>query len=816
MKRQIIVILSIFIWFFGFTFADLEISNYQILWQIQKDWTINVQENIDINFFDSMHWLIRQIPLIYTVKDTKFQLFVDNVSVPNYKWTVNNYTNETTIRIWDENTYVNWEKEYNINYDIYGLIKNFSGMWYSELYWDVIGYDWANDINQVQIELTLPKSYTWFTKDDFMIMAWYWETSDIDNFGWNVTWDENKIYITYDKKLYSYEWITLAIRFPNNYFEFDDKRQESLLAWYTHDIKITNYKISANLDKTWNVSFHDEIEIEELNPTNYIRWNFPYYYQLNGYRYLNTLTWVVINGEKKILKEFDTTNSNADFTIENDIHKNNKVNADYTIYGLVTPHTPEYDEYSWYAYKFFLQLPILALRSNIENMELELSVPNWCKSLYSDDFEIIIWWSTYTLDTFNAEFGNIWCHWDKVMMTYSGDILDWEKIRLLIKFEDWIFNLNEDLSNALATIWDGQFYYSEKINLPSTLISLWLIWFSYLYWFFMDKRYKTKSRLNRKCVIQYEAPKWLEASEVWVLVDDKIDPVDLTSLIYQRAIDRYIKICTEEKNSKKFYLKKLKDLPLWAKEYQKDLFDNLFSKDEEFHFDDNSTNFNTYLESTYKKFKKYINSQNRFKTTITNVKSQTFRKQTLIIIILILISLSLIYGFIITAINDNLTPISNFTKWIFYATLIFAIANYRSYDKEVNTSKWKNLRDHCVWYKEFLVKVDKKKLETLIEQDPLFIEKTLPFAVVFWIQSQFLKKITPEILSDLERFDWNFNDLLRSYNYMNWIIKSANTFTPVINYWTSYSSSWWFSSGSSFWWWFSGGGWWWGGGWWGR
>ena len=107
---------------------------------------------------------------------------------------MNNYTNETTIRIWDENTYVNWEKEYDINYDIYGLIKNFSGMWYSELYWDVIGYDWANDINQVQIELTLPKSYTWFTKDDFMIMAWYWETSDIDNFGWNVTWDENKIY----------------------------------------------------------------------------------------------------------------------------------------------------------------------------------------------------------------------------------------------------------------------------------------------------------------------------------------------------------------------------------------------------------------------------------------------------------------------------------------------------------------------------------------------------------------------------------------------------------------------------------------------
>jgi hypothetical protein len=52
-----------------------------------------------------------------------------------------------------------------------------------------------------------------------------------------------------------------------------------------------------------------------------------------------------------------------------------------------------------------------------------------------------------------------------------------------------------------------------------------------------------------------------------------------------------------------------------------------------------------------------------------------------------------------------------------------------------------------------LVKVDKEKLETLMKQDPLYLEKVLPYAVVFGIYSQFIKKITPELLSQNEWFD---------------------------------------------------------------
>ena len=140
MKKTILSILLPIIWFFGFTFADLEFTNYQILGQIQNDGTINVQENIDVHFFTQMHWIERMIPLTYTVQDTEFQVFVDHIDVSGYNYKIMDDYYDTNIRIWDADKYVYWDKKYEINYSIYWLIRNFSGMWYSELYRNVVWF----------------------------------------------------------------------------------------------------------------------------------------------------------------------------------------------------------------------------------------------------------------------------------------------------------------------------------------------------------------------------------------------------------------------------------------------------------------------------------------------------------------------------------------------------------------------------------------------------------------------------------------------------------------------------------------------------
>jgi len=108
MKKTIFTIFSILIWFFGFTFANLEFTNYKVFWNIQNDWTINVQENIDVHFLNEMHGIERKIPWIYTVQDTEFQVFVDNIDVSGYNYKIMDDYYDTNIRIWDADKYVYW------------------------------------------------------------------------------------------------------------------------------------------------------------------------------------------------------------------------------------------------------------------------------------------------------------------------------------------------------------------------------------------------------------------------------------------------------------------------------------------------------------------------------------------------------------------------------------------------------------------------------------------------------------------------------------------------------------------------------------
>ena len=137
------------------------------------------------------------------------------------------------------------------------------------------------------------------------------------------------------------------------------------------------------------------------------------------------------------------------------------------------------------------------------------------------------------------------------------------------------------------------------------------------------------------------------------------------------------------------------------------------------------------------------------------------------------------------------------------------------------TEDWAKTLSHILWYREFLVTCDENKLRTFLKEDPLFLDKTLPYATVFGIDSELINKILP-IMKDLDiNASW-YNSDLSSLDYLiSWI----NNYTPSMpstplkvwgwSWGSSYSSDSWWDSGSSFdfWWgWFSS---WWGGGWWG-
>ena len=817
MRKIIFSILSVIIWFFWFTFAALEFTNYQVLWQIKNDGTIDVQENIDVHFFDQMHGIERKFDNSYTVQDIEFATVVDNISIPDYNYSIIDDYYQKNIRIWDADVYVDWDKSYEIDYDIYWLIRNFSGKWYAELYRNVIWYWRSNSINNVQIELTLPKAYTWLTKDDFLISAGYTDKYSIDDFPWIVTRDENKIYITYNHKLSPYEWITLAVKFPNWYFDFDHEKQENLLVWYTHDFNIKNYKINWIIDKSGNMTFQNEIELEILNSGCDVRAQLPYRYVADWNDFLTQLKDVEINGVKKDIEEYDTTNLSSIFLVPWEFLNDTTISGNYSIYGLIRPFSWEYEDR---AYRLYLPLPTMYLFEDIENLEVTLDVPWGCETIYKEDVSVNYYWKIIWLDEYNEKHWKIRCRDNKLMMTFSWELSQNDKLGLYINFVEWTFDLDEELLTAFAAIWDWDFYYTDKTNRQSILFALWILLFWWWFKALMNKRYKSKARVNEKYVIQYDAPKWIDAPEAGVLIDNKLDSKDITSMIYQRAANHYIKIYKEEDDEKKFYIKKLKDIPEDSKEYQLKLFNILFKDWDEYHFSQHRSSFSFALTDVYSKLNSYINKQNWFKNTFFSGIWSSFKRQNRVIIFWTAILWFIPYFAVITSLTNHFVPVSNRIRIIVFIAFILIVTSYRNYKEETNTTKGQELRKYCQWFKDFLMKVDKVKLETLLKEDPLYIEKVLPYAVVFWVESQFINSITPEQIKDLSRFNGDWYELenairyINRYNALSLYSYSGGSSSSSSSSRGSYSSSWWFSSGSSFGWWFSS---WWGGGggWWG-
>jgi uncharacterized membrane protein len=165
----------------------------------------------------------------------------------------------------------------------------------------------------------------------------------------------------------------------------------------------------------------------------------------------------------------------------------------------------------------------------------------------------------------------------------------------------------------------------------------------------------------------------------------------------------------------------------------------------------------------------------------------------------------MLWMFILCMIIPFLIPIA------IIAFFIVALAGWS--DKFQETEEWAKLISHILWYREFLAACDENKLRLFLQEDPLYFDKILPYAVVFGLDTELIKKFEPimqEMNIKSSFYDWNFD----SINVINNTISSSATHSVPPST-SSYSSSDWFSSwSSSSWWWFSS--WWGGGGWGGR
>ena len=592
------IVLVFFVWNWALA-KNYEYTNLDIQADVKIDGSIDVTETFTTNFLKKKRGIVRFIPLNYTVEDTDFRIKVDHVRVDWNKFTTYIEDGGMNIKIWDPDVEIKWEKIYPISYSVYWLIRNFAWMWYHELYWNIVWYDFDTNINKVRAEIKLPKKYNSFTNEDFLITT-DWKTIRLEEFDWMVDWSAwDKIIMTYNKKLRAGEWITLAIKFPKDYFELDHDRQASLL-------------------------------------------------------------WHVNQGKN----QFNIT------------------------------------EYGWFE-----------------------------KTLI-----FIVWFLIFSF---------------------------WMK---------FIFNTLLYKKITPAKIWKD-----------------------------FERKYPV--------IIQYNPPKWMNSAEAGLLFNCRVDPVDITSLIYQWASNNFIFIDYQSKsnNSKKIKsitLIKKSDIPVDYPYYEKDLFNNIFGG------------------KRSKVIDKHTNLSRLF--SLESLEDYWLRKHWLC-----RKKTSFFWNFIYFGLYILLLYLLFHYFWwlwilflIFFTPIIFGLF-FKQNNKIKMTDEWAKLAAHVIWYAKFIKECDEKILKTFLKEDPLFVDKTLPYAVAFGMESLFLKKITP-LVDDMEKswLTWNLVSVWNIISFVkadslfmqsNWFLFNPFFFLSGGESW-GYDSIGWFSSWSSFWWWFSS--WWWGW-WWG-
>ena len=130
---------------------------------INSDASIEVKETIKYYFPDDRHGIRRFIPYRYkdSTNDKYFETKIYDVVVQNennidYNYTTSEENDYYVLKIGDSDKMVNGEKTYVISYRVNGVINYFDN--YDELYWNATGNSWGVPIENVKIDLTVPRN----------------------------------------------------------------------------------------------------------------------------------------------------------------------------------------------------------------------------------------------------------------------------------------------------------------------------------------------------------------------------------------------------------------------------------------------------------------------------------------------------------------------------------------------------------------------------------------------------------------------------------------------------------------------------------
>lgn len=405
---------------------------------------------------------------------------------------------------------------------------------------------------------------------------------------------------------------------------------------------------------------------------------------------------------------------------------------------------------------------------------------------------------------------------------YTGTLYPGQALTIALPLPEGYFDVEEET----------YFYESLKKFYPVIFILLFLIGIFIKYKFGKNKELFP--------TVEFYPPNGLTPAEIGYLYDNQVDPYDLTSMLIYWASEGYIKIIEKEeqkglifkKDVSHIYLEKVKDLPGSVKDFEKTYFNELF---DEYAIDDVVDT--ELLENTFYRTINNVQSLLRYSFKSKDRRLHS-KKSWLWPAILLFISFSMLFlfysytlisvipyeTFLITALSAGIgifTTVIFFTAAksfsivktrlpkdrfkMFISSIVFSLLGlgiigfyvwvnaveiylvllllaplsliYISPYALKRTKFGDEILAKTLGFKNFIEKAEKDRINQLVDEDPEYFYKILPYAMVLGVTDQWARQFEDIALNEPS---WYVNNTSRRFSTI-YFVSHLNTATESIS-----------------------------------
>lgn len=567
-----------------------------------------------------------------------------------------------------------------------------------------------------------------------------------------------------------------------------------------YDFVINDYSTTINIQENGDLNITESIDTTFNIPKHGIFRVIPSGYELSGWGYLYT---PIVDVDAST-HPFTTYKENGYQFIkigdpDRTIDGRQLYEFDYKVRGWIRPYS-SYQELYWNIIWTEWEVPIMSSHFQII---VPFDFAPQGNNGEGNRFVYHGWYGEKKLVS-NVQFENNIISW---MLTEPLQPREWVTIGL--KFENQPFSLpvKNEILRLLFHYW-------------VFLIPLVIAWYCFRTWYSYGRDRPLPD------IVSYYPPANLTPPELKLLLTRNCSPEDVTSLLYSRAAKGLIKIEEKEEksllgtigihlfNDTQYILKNLSgtDQPAWLEDFEISLFKKLFHNRDEINIS-KATNLYNALEAVCNtlhsrfQFTKYY-------TPESNKSVRSLRRTVaLLVLVFCVVMLTSVYLYEMYFSFFQHQVILDVPDWkwniIWSGLLCLIIILLFGNIMRAKTRNYEEILSKIRGFRTFIEKVEKPKLQSLLKEDPLFIDKALPYAVVLGLAWSLLR------VAD-ESIEWWYHPVRYTWSHLTGWTNISHAISSIANSsWTSAPRSSW--SGSFGGWWgfggggFSGGGWWWGG-----